>query len=319
MNAAQEMPTSPQKEPPRETRAGAAVRICICYLLAIAAGGLSLTLLPAQASEWHPMWQLLVADLVATVVVFMFSVAHGNASFYDPYWSVVPPAIGLWILVEHAADQGIFLRQWLALGLVSVWAYRLTWNWWRGWTGLDHEDWRYGMLRSQTGRFYPLVNLGGIHVFPTLQVFLGCLPLWVVMTSDRPMGWLDTVAVLLTGGAIWLEARADSELHAFRNGPREPGQILDHGTWAWSRHPNYLGEMSFWIGLSLMGIASGGGFWLCCSGALAIALMFVVVSVPMLDKRSVERRPEYAEYMRRIPALLPWFPSRRSGSEGDPS
>ena len=293
---------------PANTRNKAAMWLLVCYVMALIAGFYSLEALATLRPGWHPLWRLFLADLVSTLVVFGFSLGHRNASFYDPYWSVAPPLLGLWIWQVHGTEQGIFLRQWLALGLVMLWACRLTWSWWRGWTGLQHEDWRYGMLRERTGRLYPLVNLMGIHVFPTAQVFLGCLPLWAALGSSRPMGWLDSLAVLITTLAIWIEARADRTLHDFRRGPRTPGQILDVGVWSWSRHPNYLGEIGFWLGLALLGFASGGDPWLCFGGFFCITVMFVGVSIPMLDRRSLERRPGYAAHMAKVPGLLPWLP-----------
>ena len=52
----------------------------------------------------------------------------------------------------------------------------LTFNWIRGWKGLEQEDWRYVDLKKRTGKFYELVNFSGIHMFPTLIVFACCLP-----------------------------------------------------------------------------------------------------------------------------------------------
>ena len=50
---------------------------------------------------------------------------------------------------------------------------RLTWNWYRQWHGLSHEDWRYVDIRKKTGRAWPLASLAGVHFFPTLIVFAG--------------------------------------------------------------------------------------------------------------------------------------------------
>ena len=72
----------------RKNRAFAFVMVSIAYLLAIFAGVVCYHYLP------FAFWlNLLIADILATVVVFIFSVAFKNASFYDPYWSVQPPVI----------------------------------------------------------------------------------------------------------------------------------------------------------------------------------------------------------------------------------
>ena len=72
----------------RKNRAFAFIMVSIAYLLAIAVGVVSYRYLP------FAFWvNLLIADVLATIVVFIFSVAFKNASFYDPYWSVQPIVI----------------------------------------------------------------------------------------------------------------------------------------------------------------------------------------------------------------------------------
>lgn len=142
---------------------------------------------------------------------------------------------------------------------------------------------------------------------PTVMVYLGCLTLYPALTSPRPLGPLDALAALVTLGAIAVEIVADEQLLAFREARRE-GEILARGLWAFSRHPNYFGEVSFWWGLYLFALAADPAAWWSGAGALAITTLFLFASIPMLDRRSVERRPEYAEHMKRVSALVPWFP-----------
>jgi len=224
---------------------------------------------------------------------------------YDPYWSVVPPVIALYVL-----DGG--LRDWVVLTLVAAWGVRLTLNWAWGWPGMHHEDWRYMDIRRNTGRAYWAVSFAGIHLFPTVQVYLGCLALYPAMSGERPFGWLDVIALVVTAGAIAIETLADEQLRAFARRAK-PGETLDSGLWRYSRHPNYLGEIGFWWGLWLFGVAARpGDWWWTLVGPLAITIMFVAVSIPMLDRRNLERRAGYAERMQRVPALVPRLP------RGDP-
>ncbi|MGB1581417.1 MAG: DUF1295 domain-containing protein, partial [Nevskiales bacterium] len=127
---------------------------------------------------------------------------------------------------------------------------------------------------------------------------------------SAPLGWLDAVAVFVTAAAILIEMVSDIQLHAFLK-TRQPGQLMDKGLWGWSRHPNYFGEISFWVGLMLFGLAvAPQQWWLVCPGAVAMILMFVFASVPFLDNRSLERRPEYADYMKRVSAIIPLPPKK---------
>jgi len=271
-------------------------------VIAYAVGGAVAWLAASQlggAEAWRAM---LVGDVAATLAVFAFSVALDNASVYDPYWSIAPMVVAPWLALDGG---GPLARRALVTMLVLAWGARLTWNWARGWRGLGHEDWRYVDIRGKTGRLYWPVSLLGVHLMPTLLVYLGVLALVPALVRTAPLGPLDAVAAIVTLGAIVLEATADAQLRAFRRGAPAGGEILARGLWAWSRHPNYLGEIGFWWGLGLFALAADPGAWSALSGAAAITLLFVFVSVPLIDRRSLVRRPTYAAHMRQVPGLVP--------------
>jgi len=277
----------------------------IAGLVAVATG------LGAESWGWHPLAVVLAADVAATVVIFAFSFVYKNSSFYDPYWSVAPPAIALYFSLRPASEAVDGVRVVLVFALVLAWAVRLTWNWARGWHGLGHEDWRYRRLQEQSGRAYWLVSFTGIHLLPTLWVFLGCLSLYPALAlGTRPFGGLDAAAALVTAGSIWIEKRADDELLHFRRGGHGPHAILKSGLWAWSRHPNYFGEMGFWWGLWLFGLAADPSWWWTIVGPVSITLMFRFVSLPMVETRMLERRPDYAAHTQTTSLVIPWPPKR---------
>jgi steroid 5-alpha reductase family enzyme len=276
--------------------------IGIGYLVAGLAAALA-----ASALEGAPLWQIIaVADVAATLVIFAFSFAFNNSSFYDPYWSVAPMAVAP-ALALSASLSAPGLRRALLTVLVCAWGARLTYNWARGFPGFHHEDFRYVDLRRKTGRAYWLVSLFGLHLMPTVTVYLGMLALLpALVTGDRPVGLLDGLGLLLTALSILLEATADEQLRAFRRENPAPGRIMDRGLWGYCRHPNYLGEMGFWWGLYLCGLgADPSAAWWTAAGPLWITALFVFISVPLIDQRSLARRPGYREHMARVPALLP--------------
>jgi steroid 5-alpha reductase family enzyme len=270
------------------------------YLLALIAAAWTLALLEA-----HPLVEIFLADLVATAVIYLCSLLTRNASFYDAYWSVAPPAIALGLL--SYGGEGVLLRQ-LLLGLVvGLWAVRLTLNWAWTWQGFRHEDWRYVQLAERSGRLWWLLSLLGIHLFPTLVVFAGCLPLLPALLSGAaPIGWLDWLAFGIGLAAVWLEYEADRQLHAHRARRASRSEVLDSGVWRLCRHPNYVGEIGFWVSLFLFGIAAWGGVapwtWL---GPVAMVGLFTIVSIPMIETRLLADKPGYAAYRARTPALLP--------------
>jgi steroid 5-alpha reductase family enzyme len=285
------------------------------YLLA----GLAAAALTAAAAGRHPLLVTFYADLLATVVVFAASTVVANASLYDPYWSIAPAVIVVaWVIGPAGADlTAITGRQLSVVLLVLAWAIRLTANWASSWGGLHHEDWRYVQVREARPRRLPwwLVNLTGIQLMPTLVVFAGLLPVWPAVTvTRRPWGLVDAAAIVVTGTAIVIEAVADLQLRRFARDPANRGQTIDRGLWRYSRHPNYLGEIGFWWGLWLFGLAAAPSWWWTVLGPVVMVLLFAFVSVPLMDRRSLRRRPSYAAYMRRVPALLPVRPpARRTG------
>ena len=279
----------------------------LAYFLALGVAFVPLYLL----QHLHPVLTLLAADIAATLVIYLFSRFFSNASFYDAYWSVAPMAIAVyWVFA--APFNATALRHVVVVTLVFAWGLRLTWNWARQWQGLKHEDWRYRQLRKSTGGWFWLVELAGIEMMPTLVVFLGCLALYPALSAGgNPFGMFDIAALILVTAAIGIEATADEQLRQFSEQKFNDAEVMSQGLWAYSRHPNYLGEVMFWWGLFLFALASDTGYYWTVIGPIVITLLFTLISIPLMEKRNLARRPAYGDYMRRIPALLPWLSSKQ--------
>ncbi|MCP2196043.1 DUF1295 domain-containing protein [Williamsia deligens] len=284
------------------SRRASFVRVVAAYVLALAVAVLWLGLGPRTSSA---LWDAGIADVLATLVVFLASRVHHNSSFYDAYWSVVPPLLAVYWWWR--SDAGIAdAAAWATVVVVMIWAVRLTANWAIGFPGLHHEDWRYPMLRERAGRWGFAADLVAIHLIPTVQVFLGSIPLYLAVTR-RPVDlpWLVVLAAIVTLAAIALEWAADHQMRRFV-AVKEPGQAMDRGLWAWSRHPNYFGEFGFWLGLYLLGAAAApADAWWSWIGAGAMLAMFLGASIPMMEERSLASRPTYAEVIERVPRFVP--------------
>ncbi len=290
------------------SKSASLLRILLAYVVAVGVGAAWLYAGPDTDRLWL---DALIADLLATLVIFGFSRVYKNSSFYDAYWTVIPPLLALWWWLEGDVP-GDDPRAWLLTIVLWIWAVRLTGNWIYGWPGLHHEDWRYPMLKEVAGRWEFPVDLIGIHVIPTFQVFAGMLPAYVVLTRPGDdLNWLDWVALAVGLGAVALEFVADIQMHRFvRN--RQPGQVMDQGLWGWSRHPNYFGEVSFWLSLALFGVAaSPEDAWWLFVGVVAMFGMFWFASIPMMERRSLGRRPEYQAVVDRVPVFVPRPPRKR--------
>ena len=262
----------------------------------VALGGFLYFTLP-----WSYWMNLLAADVASTVIIFVFSVLCRNASVYDPYWSVFPVAAVL--LISRGRDlTGLNL---LHIAAVCFWGIRLTANWAYTFHGLKSQDWRYSMLEEKTGRLYPLVNLLGIHLVPTLIVYLCFLPIVYAMQHRLEGGAVSFACVGLSFCAAAWQGVADYQMHRFRKTHRH--QLMREGLWSYSRHPNYLGEILMWWGVALSVLsAAPHAVWLVL-GAAANTLLFFFVSIPMADRRQ-SCKDGYEDYRARTRMLLPIRP-----------
>jgi len=287
---------------PPPARSGSRVACLGIYLAALTAAGLVL----ARLKGAEPLLLLGLADLAGTLAVFAGSLAANNSSIYDPCWSLTPVLMALY-WTARAEPGAAGPKQLLIIALVALWGGQLTWNWLRRWRGVADEDWRYREFRASWGRAYWPLSLIGIHLVPTAIVFLAALPLWPALTrSGGGFGTMDLVALAVTLAGIALEAIADRQLHLFLRADPPAGALLDRGLWGWSRHPNYLGELLFWWGLWLFGVAAAPDLRWLIVAPLTMTALFLAISIPLKERRMAARRPGFADYRRRVPRLLPW-------------
>ena len=242
--------------------------------------------------------KLLVADCVATVVTFICSVIFRNASVYDPYWSVQPIVITLGFLCAgNFSLTGILITL-----VVCLWGVRLTVNWAYTFHGLNHQDWRYTMLKEKTGALYPFVNFFGIHLVPTLVVYACVLPaVYVIQTQPVFSAWC-LIGLAISVFAVILQGVADIQMHKYRKNRTTP--FIQTGLWKYSRHPNYLGEICMWWGVCVYALGVLGFQWYLVVGAIANTLLFVCISIPLADGRQ-SKKDGFAEYKRKTRMLLP--------------
>lgn len=241
---------------------------------------------------------LLIADVAATAIVFIFSLIFKNASVYDPYWSVQPFVIVLIFVIQF----GFNLTNILFLIVISLWAIRLTTNWAYTFKNLNAQDWRYTMLKEKTKIFYPVINFIGIHLVPTLVVYCCVMPVVFVIVKGGNISVVTLLALILSIFAFTIQGIADIQMHRFRKN-KGKGFIRD-GLWKYSRHPNYLGEILMWWGIAIASVASLKGYWFLLVGPLLNTLLFLFISIPMADNRN-KKRGDFEQLKKETRMLLP--------------
>ena len=279
----------------KKSKVASFIIVFITYLLATVVGYFTFISLNL------PVWlSLLIADVVATVVTFIFSVIFKNASVYDPYWSVQP----IVIVIMFAIGKPINITALLPIIAICVWGIRLTANWAYTFGDLTHQDWRYTMLKENTKKFYPIINFIGIHLVPTLVVYACVLPaLYTILLSTTLVVNVGSYIFFgLSILAVILQGTADIQMHKFRKHRNAP--FIRNGLWKHSRHPNYLGEILMWWGIGLAFVCVMPSMWYLLAGALANTILFTAVSIPMAEKRQ-SRKEGYATYRACTRVLLP--------------
>ncbi len=273
--------------------------LTICFVIYLLAFYFSFILLPETISN---IWlKITIWHIYATLFVYFGSLVLKNSSLYDPFWSVAPLAIVIYLAT---ISENSFLTNLIILIPIIFWGIRLTRNWIVGWPGLSHEDFRYIDLKNTYWIKSEINNLFGIHLFPTLIVNLSLYPLLYVFTFEISITFSLCISLLFTLLAVVLETIADEQMRNFRNNPANKGKTMKFKLWKYSRHPNYLGELLFWFGICLIGINSDAAPILIILCPIPMMMLFVFVSCPLMDERSLKNRSDYQEYMEKTSQLL---------------
>lgn len=242
-----------------------------------------------------------VFTAAATFVIFIASCVFSDVSVYDPYWSVAPPVMLAAVMLKYGVWN---INAAIVLAVVCIWSVRLTGNWLYTYKGLRHEDWRYAMYRKRYKTpMFLFISFTGLHFVPTIVVYAGLVSgIFAVQAETFSPFSLIGVAVML--GAVALEFVSDHAIHGFLKEHRGENRTCRVSVWRYSRHPNYLGEMSFWTGLYIYFVALCPEKWYCGLGFLAVIALFLSVSIPLMEKHNAARRSDYEEYKKETSMLL---------------
>jgi len=259
---------------------------------------------------------LMLATAVAVVGmmvgVWLLSLAVRDASIVDSFWG---PGFVLVAAVALALGPGVLERRQLLFALVAVWGVRLAVhitrrNWGRG------EDFRYQGFRARWGDRFWWVSLFTVFLLQAVLLLVVSLPLQVAGAGATPasLGPLDGVGVALWLVGFAFEAVGDAQLARFKADPANRGSVMDRGLWRYTRHPNYFGDAVLWWGIGVIALPTPWGWAALVGPALMTFLLVRVSGVAMLERSIADRRPGYAEYVRRTSAFVPRPPrERRTG------
>jgi steroid 5-alpha reductase family enzyme len=243
--------------------------------------------------------------LVAATFTWLLSLPLRNVSIVDSLWSLILFAAG--VIYALSADPRA-PRLAFVLWLAALWAARLSIYITARGMGKG-EDPRYQAIRARNEPHFKWKSLYLVFWLQALLAWIISLPLLGVFASNRPIGLLDHLGILLWLIGFAFEAGGDWQLARFKKNPSNTGAVMNTGFWRYTRHPNYFGEFCIWWGFWLMA-ASAGAWWTAAGPALLTFLLLRVSGVNLLEKDIGNRRPRYADYVLKTNAFFPGPPRK---------
>jgi len=240
-------------------------------------------------------------------IVFIPAFVFSSEKFFDLTGSLT--YISLVMLAAYLVPE-MTPRDYLIAGLVLVWAFRLGQFLFRRVLQAG-EDRRFRTMKTDFLQFLMTWTLQGLWVSITLGAGLAA------MTSESKVN-LGVMAYI--GLALWLlgfaiEVIADAQKTRFRAVPEHQDLFIQTGLWAWSRHPNYFGEILLWFGMALIAFPAlqGGQYATLISPIFVFVLMTYISGVRMLEARADRKWGDdktYQDYKARTPVLWLKPPSK---------
>ncbi len=244
-------------------------------------------------------------SLALMIVIWAFSVLRKDASLVDRFWG-----LGFVLLAWFWWAVGPqYLAALVPVVLVTLWGLRLSlYLSWRNWG--EGEDRRYQAMRERHGDGFAKRSLWSVFLLQGAILWLVAYPFLMIGLGHLDpalMQWWGSAGILLWVIGFFLETTADFQLARFKSDPENRGRVMDQGLWRYSRHPNYFGEICVWWGFYCFAIPFGG-WWTLFAPVLMTFLLVRVSGVTLLERDLKASKPEYADYVRRTSALIPWPP-----------
>lgn len=280
--------------------------------------GLIITLIVGAAISWAgsdggthigtlPLFALCGAIAFAiNWLVFVPSSLAQTEHFYDLTGGIT--YITVMAVAVYFAEP-LDLRATLVAAMVMVWAVRLASFLFRR-IAKAGKDSRFDVIKTKPIRFLLAWTLQGLWVLLTAAAALA------VITGGvrEPLGVIGIVGIAIWATGMLIEIISDRQKSNFRANPDNAGNFIRTGLWAWSRHPNYFGEILLWTGMAIVAVPVLQGWqWATLISPIFVTFLLTRVSgVPMLEEAADERwggQDDYEHYKRTTPVLIPRPPT----------
>ena len=234
-------------------------------------------------------------------LIFIPSFIYQTEHYFDLTGSIsYLTGIGVAFYLNPSVDP----RDLIIGAMIVIWAVRLgTFLFMR--VKQDGKDGRFTVMKTQFHWFLMTWTLGGLWVFLTMAAGLAA----ITSNVTAPMGIMTYIGIALWIFGFSIEVIADKQKRIFKKQPNKEKEFITSGLWAWSRHPNYFGEITLWFGLTLIALPVLSGWQLITliSPIFVYILLTRISGVTMLEARGMKKwgdDPEYLNYIKDTPKLM---------------
>ena len=234
-------------------------------------------------------------------IIFIPSFIYQTEHYFDLTGSIsYLTGIGVAFYLNPSVDP----RDLIIGAMIVIWAIRLgTFLFMR--VKQDGKDGRFTVMKTQFHWFLMTWTLGGLWVFLTMAAGLAA----ITSNVTAPMGIMTYIGIALWIFGFSIEVIADKQKRIFKKQPNKEKEFITSGLWAWSRHPNYFGEITLWFGLTLIALPVLSGWQLVTliSPIFVYILLTRISGVTMLEARGMKKwgdDPEYLNYIKDTPKLM---------------
>lgn len=242
-------------------------------------------------------------------VWFFVSLIKKRNDFADVAWGLgfVLLAWVSFFLSEARNGRGVLVGI-----LVSIWGIRLAWhiyirNLKRG------EDYRYLSWRKAWGKWFYVRSYLQIYLLQGFLLFVIAFPILVINKNFSIIfGFFDYLGLFIWIFGFLFEVVGDAQLAKFINRKENKGKLMQSGLWAYTRHPNYFGEVLQWWGIWCLALSVSGGIFTIVGPITITFLILKVSGIPLLERKLADN-PEFAEYKSRVSVFIPLPPRKKVG------
>jgi steroid 5-alpha reductase family enzyme len=189
--------------------------------------------------------------------------------------------------------------------LITIWGLRLSVHIYKRNKG-KKEDYRYLTWRQEWGKWFYVRSYFQVYILQGVLLFLIVFPVLLLNKNIETLtfGVIESLGLLIWVIGFYFEVVGDAQLSQFVKDPLNKGKLMQSGLWAYTRHPNYFGEVTMWWGIWVMTLGAPLSL-LGIIGPLTITFLILKVSgIPLLEKK-MQEHPDFAEYKKRVSVFVP--------------